>query len=149
MNYSAYPAAYFIVSACSKIVVSQTSRVGLIGVIMERPDTSKVEEQMRLTSTTIFWGDNKNNGTQHESLNEDAWGTFQRMIDDMYGTFIISIAEYRNLAPQTVANTQAGIHLGADSISAGLADEVSDPQSAISAIAARHKQSQQTTPIKL
>ena len=34
VNYSAYSAAYFIASACSKIVVSQTSGVGSIGVIM-------------------------------------------------------------------------------------------------------------------
>lgn len=40
VNYSAYSAAYFIASACSKIVVSQTSGVGSIGVIMEHLDTS-------------------------------------------------------------------------------------------------------------
>ena len=108
-----------------------------------------MEEQMGLTFTTIFRGDNKNNGTQHEPLSEDARGMFQRMIDDMYETFITSVAEYRNLAPQTVINTQAGIYFGADSISAGLADEVSDPQSAINAIAAKYKQPQQTTSIKL
>lgn len=149
VNYSAYSAAYFIASACSKIVVSQTSGVGSIGVIMEHLDTSRMEEQMGLTFTTIFRGDNKNNGTQHEPLSEDARGMFQRMIDDMYETFITSVAEYRNLAPQTVINTQAGIYFGADSISAGLADEVSDPQSAINAIAAKYKQPQRTTSIKL
>lgn len=116
---------------------------------MEHLDTSRMEEQMGLTFTTIFRGDNKNNGTQHEPLSEDARGMFQRMIDDMYETFITSVAEYRNLAPQTVINTQAGIYFGADSISAGLADEVSDPQSAINAIAAKYKRPQQTTSIKL
>ncbi|WP_201285192.1 S49 family peptidase, partial [Klebsiella pneumoniae] len=64
VNYSAYSAAYFIASACSKIIVSQTSGVGSIGVIMEHLDTSKMEEKMGLTFTTIYRGDNKNNGTQ-------------------------------------------------------------------------------------
>ncbi len=45
VNYSAYSAAYFIASACSKIIVSQTSGVGSIGVIMEHLDTSKMEEK--------------------------------------------------------------------------------------------------------
>ncbi|WP_407257898.1 S49 family peptidase [Klebsiella quasipneumoniae] len=44
VNYSAYSAAYFIASAC-KIIVSQTSGVGSIGVIMEHLDTSKMEEK--------------------------------------------------------------------------------------------------------
>lgn len=74
VNYSAYSAAYFIASACSKIIVSQTSGVGSIGVIMEHLDTSKMEEKMGLTFTTIYRGDNKNNGTQHEPLSEESLG---------------------------------------------------------------------------
>lgn len=150
VNYSAYSAAYFIASACSKIIVSQTSGVGSIGVIMEHLDTSKLEEKMGLTFTTIFRGNNKNNGTQHEPLSEEALGMFQGMIDEMYETFTGSVAEYRGLAQQAVIDTQAGLYFGPGAISAGLADEVSDPQSAINALAAKYKQPQQkTSSIKL
>ncbi|HBS0277167.1 TPA: S49 family peptidase, partial [Klebsiella pneumoniae] len=100
VNYSAYSAAYFIASACSKIIVSQTSGVGSIGVIMEHLDTSKMEEKMGLTFTTIYRGDNKNNGTQHEPLSEESLGMFQGMIDEMYETFTGSVAEYRGLNQQ-------------------------------------------------
>ncbi|MDB2168382.1 S49 family peptidase [Citrobacter farmeri] len=150
VNYSAYSAAYFIASACSKIIVSQTSGVGSIGVIMEHLDTSKLEEKMGLTFTTIFRGNNKNNGTQHEPLSEEALGMFQGMIDEMYETFTGSVAEYRGLVQQAVIDTQAGLYFGPGAISAGLADEVSDPQSAINALAAKYKQPQQkTSSIKL
>ncbi|WP_162882385.1 S49 family peptidase, partial [Serratia marcescens] len=102
VNYNAFSAAYFIASACSKIIVSQTSGVGSIGVIMEHLDTSKLEEKMGLTFTTVFRGDNKNNGTQHEPLSEEAKAMFQGMIDEMYETFTGSVAEYRGLDRQVV-----------------------------------------------
>ncbi|HFP9305160.1 S49 family peptidase [Raoultella planticola] len=148
VNYNAYSAAYFIASACSKIVVSQTSGVGSIGVIMEHLDTSKLEERMGLTFTTIFRGDNKNNGTQHEPLSEEALGMFQGMINEMYETFTGSVAGYRGLEQQAVIDTQAGLYFGPGAISAGLADEVSDPQSAINAIAAKYKAPQKTSSIQ-
>lgn len=149
VNYSAYSAAYFIASACSKIIVSQTSGVGSIGVIMEHLDTSKLEEKMGLTFTTIFRGDNKNNGTQHEPLSEEALGMFQGMIDEMYETFTGSVAEYRGLDQQAVIETQAGLYFGPGAVSAGLADEIADPQSAINAIAAKYKAPQKASSIKL
>lgn len=148
VNYSAYSAAYFIASACSKIVVSQTSGVGSIGVIMEHLDTSKLEERMGLTFTTMFRGDNKNNGSQHEPLSEEAQGMFQGMIDEMYETFTGSVAGYRGIEQQAVIDTQAGLYFGSGAVSAGLADEVSDPQSAINAIAAKYKTPQKTSSIQ-
>ena len=149
VNYSAYSAAYFIASACSKIIVSQTSGVGSIGGIMEHLDTSKMEEKMGLTFTTIYRGDNKNNGTQHEPLSEESLGMFQGMIDEMYETFTGSVAEYRGLNQQAVIDTQAGLYFGPGAVSAGLADEVSDPQAAINAIAAKYQQPRQKTSIQM
>nr|WP_267284445.1 hypothetical protein [Klebsiella pneumoniae] len=56
---------------------------------MEHLDTSKMEEKMGLTFTTIYRGDNKNNGTQHEPLSEESLGMFQghdrRNVRDVYG----------------------------------------------------------------
>ncbi|WP_205418091.1 S49 family peptidase, partial [Enterobacter cloacae] len=79
------------------------------------------------------------NGTQHEPLSEEAKAMFQGMIDEMYETFTGSVAEYRGLDRQVVVDTQAGLYFGPGAVSAGLADEISDPQSAINAIAAKYK----------
>ena len=144
VNFSAYSAAYFIASACSKVIVSQTSGVGSIGVIMEHMEASKWEENIGLKFTTIFRGDNKNNGSPHEPLSEQAQAMFQGMIDQMYEVFTSSVAEYRGMAQQAVIDTQAALYTGADAVAAGLADEVSDPQSAINAIAAKYRKPQQS-----
>ncbi|WP_341723225.1 S49 family peptidase [Citrobacter freundii] len=149
VNFNAFSAAYFIASACSKIVISQTSGVGSIGVIMEHLDTSKLEENVGVKFTALYRGDNKNNATPHAPLSESALAMIDKMLDDMYEIFTSSVAEYRGLKQQAVVDTQAGLYFGGDAISAGLADEISDPQSAINAIAAKYKQPQQTTSIKL
>ena len=107
-------------------------------------EASKWEENIGLKFTTIFRGDNKNNGSQHEPLSEQAQAMFQGMIDDMYETFTSSVAEYRGLNQQAVIDTQAAFYFGADAVSAGLADEVSDPQSAINSIAEKYRKPQQS-----
>lgn len=140
VNFSAYSAAYFIAAACSRIVLSQTSGVGSIGVIMEHMEASKMEEQVGLKFTTIYRGDNKNNGTPHAPLSEQAQTMFQGMIDQMYDVFTSSVAEYRGMSQQAVIDTQAALYNGEDAVTAGLADEVSDPQTAINSIAARYRQ---------
>lgn len=140
VNFSAYSAAYFIAAACGRIVLSQTSGVGSIGVIMEHMEASKMEEQVGLKFTTIYRGDNKNNGTPHAPLSEQAQTMFQGMIDQMYDVFTSSVAEYRGMPQQAVIDTQAALYNGEDAVTAGLADEVSDPQTAINSIAARYRQ---------
>lgn len=140
VNFSAYSAAYFIAAACSRIIVSQTSGVGSIGVIMEHMEASKMEENAGLKFTTIYRGDNKNNGTPHAPLSEQAQTMFQGMIDQMYEVFTSSVAEYRSMTQQAIIDTQAALYTGADAVAAGLADEVSDPQTAINGIAAKYRQ---------
>ncbi|MDZ3496245.1 S49 family peptidase, partial [Klebsiella pneumoniae] len=88
-------------------------------------------------------------GTQHEPLSEESLGMFQGMIDEMYETFTGSVAEYRGLKQQAVIDTQAGLYFGPGAVSAGLADEVSDPHAAINAIAAKYQQPRQKTSIQM
>lgn len=139
VNFSAFSAAYFIASACSRVVVSQTSGVGSIGVIMEHMESSKLEDEIGLKFTTIYRGDNKNNGSSHEPLSEQALSMYQGMIDNMYEIFTTSVAEYRGMDLQAIIDTQAGAYFGDVAVKIGLADEVSDPQSAINAIAAKRR----------
>ena len=149
VNFSAFSAAYFIASACSKIIVSETSGVGSIGVILEHMEASKWEESVGLKFTTFARGDNKNNGSPHEPLTELATSQIQAMIDGAYQTFTSSVAQYRGIDIDAVIGTQAALYFGQNAIAAGLADEMSDPQSAINAIAAKYKPSPQQSSIQL
>ncbi|MFW5407735.1 S49 family peptidase [Pectobacterium brasiliense] len=138
VNYNAFSAAYFIAAACSRVVVSQTSGVGSIGVIMELMEASKLEADIGLKFTTIYRGDFKNAGSQHTELTEPARAEFERLVDDAYAMFTTSVAQYRGIDVQAVIDTQARLFYGQDAVDIGLADELSDPQSAINAIAAKY-----------
>mgnify|MGYP004711287225 FL=1 len=98
---------------------------------------------MGLKFTTFSRGDNKNNGSPHEPLTELATSQIQAMIDGAYQTFTSSVAQYRGIDIDAVIGTQAALYFGQNAVAAGLADEMSDPQSAINAIAAKYKPSPQ------
>lgn len=138
VNFSAFSAAYFIASACSKIVVSQTSGVGSIGVIMEHLDASGWEEKNGIKFTSIYCGDNKDLFSPHAPLSDEDKAIIQAMVNDSYTLFTSSVAQYRGMAVQAVIDTQAALYFGNNAITAGLADEMCSPQEAINAIAGKY-----------
>ncbi|MCB5311914.1 S49 family peptidase [Yersinia intermedia] len=149
VNFNAYSAGYFIASACSRVVVSQTSGVGSIGVILEHMETSKMEEQIGLKFTTFYRGDFKNAGSPHEPLTDESITYLDQLIDDAYETFTSSVAQYRGIDVQRVIDTQARTFFGQAAVDAGLADELSDPQTAINNIAAKYSPKPVSSSIQL
>lgn len=149
VNFNAYSAGYFIASACSRVVVSQTSGVGSIGVILEHMETSKMEEQIGLKFTTFYRGDFKNAGSPHEPLTDESNTYLQQLIDDAYEMFTASVAQYRGIDVQRVIDTQARTFFGQAAVDAGLADELSDPQTAINNIAAKYSPKPVSSSIQL
>lgn len=149
VNFNAYSAGYFIASACSRVVVSQTSGVGSIGVILEHMETSKMEEQIGLKFTTFYRGDFKNAGSPHEPLTDESITYLDQLIDDAYETFTSSVAQYRGIDVQRVIDTQARTFFGQAAVDAGLADELSDPQTAINNIAAKYSPKAVSSSIQL
>lgn len=146
VNFAAYSACYFIAAACSKIVMSQTSGVGSIGVIMEHMEVSKWEEQVGLKFTTLYRGDHKNDGSPHEQITEQTLQVLDKRLDDAYDMFVDSVAQYRGMDRKKVIDTQAGLMSAQEAITLGFADEMQDPISAISTIAQPYLQAQQRQP---
>lgn len=140
VNYCAFSAAYFIASACSKIIISETSGVGSIGVILEHMEMSKFEENEGVKFTTLYRGDYKNAGSIHEPLSDHAMEFLNAQLDWMYKLFTESVAKYRGIDVQTVINTQARCYFGDEAITAGLADKLQTPQNAINLIASQYQQ---------
>lgn len=139
VNFSAFSAAYFIASACSRVIVSQTAGVGSIGVIMEHMDASEWEANVGVKFTTIYRGDKKNAGTPHESLSDESRAVYEKMVDIAYEMFTSSVSQYRSMDLQAVIDTQAGLYFGKDAVDSGLADEIAEsPQTAINNIAAQY-----------
>lgn len=135
INFSSFSSCYFLAAACSKIIVSQTSGVGSIGVIIEHMEVSKWEEEIGIKFTTLYRGDHKNDGSPHEPITDQTLVVLNKRLDDAYELFVSSVAEYRGIDKQRVIDTQAGLLNAKEAISLGFADEMMDPTSAISSIA--------------
>ncbi|OCG08865.1 serine peptidase [Gilliamella sp. wkB178] len=140
VNFYAFSAAYFIASACSNVIISETSGVGSIGVIIEHMETSKLEESVGLKFTTLYRGDFKNAGSSHEPLSDPALEFLNGQLDWTYKLFTESVAKYRGIDVQKVIDTQAKCYFGNDAINTGLADQIQNPQDAINTIAAKYHQ---------
>lgn len=131
VNYMAYSGGYLIGSACSELVVSQTSGVGSIGVIASHMDRSQMEANMGVKVTTVFAGAHKNDLNPHEPLSDQSLQVLQDLVQESYQLFVNAVAEYRGLSVEQVIATQAALYRGQAGIAAGLADRLQSPQDAV------------------
>ncbi|PHX45778.1 capsid protein, partial [Pseudomonas sp. NZIPFR-PS2] len=131
VNFMAYSGGYLLGSACSELVVSQTSGVGSIGVIASHMDRSKMEEGMGVKVTTVFAGAHKNDLSPHEPLSDQSLKYLNDVVQESYQLFVNAVAEYRGLSVQQVMATEAGLYRGQAGIAAGLADRMQSPQQAV------------------
>lgn len=131
VNFMAYSGGYLIGSACSELVVSQTSGVGSIGVIASHMDRSAMEEKAGVKVTTVYRGAHKNDLSPHEPLTDQSMQVLEAIVQESYELFVNAVAEYRGLSPKQVMATEAGLYRGKLAITAGLADRLQSPQDAV------------------
>lgn len=131
VNYMAYSGGYLIGSACSELVVSQTSGAGSIGVIASHMDRSQMEANMGVKVTTVYAGAHKNDLSPHEPLSDQSLKVLQDLVQESYQLFVNAVAEYRGLPVERVIATEAGLFRGKAAIAAGLADRLASPQDAV------------------
>lgn len=136
VNYGGYSAAYALSSAASQVVVSPSSGVGSIGVIARHVDMSKRNEASGMNVTTIYAGAHKNDLSPHEPLSDQSAEFLRQMVNASYDQFVGAVSRYRGLDEQAVRDTEAQVYFGNDGLTAGLADSVEAPQSAVNRIAA-------------
>lgn len=131
VNEMACSAAYAIASAAHVIYVTKTAMVGSIGVIATHLDVSEADKMEGLKYTHVIAGRKKADWSEHEPLSERGRAALQQQVSSMYQIFVTTVARNRDLEPEAVAGTEAGLFMGKSGVTAGLADEVI-PLSALS-----------------
>lgn len=131
VNFMAYSGGYLIGSACSELVVSQTSGVGSIGVIASHMDRSRQQESQGVKVTTVYAGAHKNDLSPNEPLTDQSMKFLQDLVQESYQLFVNAVADYRGLSVEAVRATEAGLYRGQQGINAGLADRLQSPQDAV------------------
>ncbi|MCM2569713.1 S49 family peptidase [Achromobacter xylosoxidans] len=127
---SAYSAGYAIASAADRIIVPRTGGVGSIGVIVMHVDLSKALTASGVAVTFITYGSHKADFRPELPLSEAALSSVQAEINTMGELFVGTVARNRNIAPESVRDTQAACFMGAAGVGLGLADAVMAPDAA-------------------
>jgi len=135
VNFNAYSGAYLLASACSEIIVSDTSGVGSVGVYQKRTDVTAWYEENGIKIDTFFRGARKVDFHQDMVMSEDERAAINKSMDTTYTKFVNAVAKYRELTTEQVIATEADTFEGQIAVDLGLADRVATPQDAINQIA--------------
>lgn len=128
-------AAYGLACACSEIVTAPTASVGSIGAIGALVDQTALDAAMGLRFAVIKSGAHKADGNPHEPISDSAIAESQAQIDKLAGLFCGLVEETRGVSAATVQGFEARVFIGADAVSAGLADAVGTLDQVLSALA--------------
>lgn len=128
-----YSAAYFLASACDRIVVTPSGGVGNVGCFSMHVDYSKMltDEGLTITFIEAPQDGEKTDGHPYKPLSARALASIQRDIDYHYGLFVSAVARNRDLSEDDVRATKAGCFLPPEAVENGLIDGVETPAEAV------------------
>lgn len=134
----AFSAGYALASQADRIILPRTGAVGSIGVVVMHADLSGQLSDAGVTVTLIHSGAHKVDGNPYEPLPDPVRARIQGEIDGLRSLFAATVGagRGRRLSAEAALATEAECYRGAEAVSTGLADEVSDPASAFAAFTA-------------
>lgn len=129
-------AAYLLASATGKRLITQTGRVGSIGVVVAHRNIEKRLEDEGIDITLIYSGAHKVDGNPYQRLPDDVRADIQTAVDSTREMFAGKVAEFTGMSKEAVMATEASVFEGNDAVVAGLADQVVNYADAVSVMAA-------------
>lgn len=114
-------AAYWLAAACSEIVLASTGMVGSIGVVMGYP-----RKDANPNARSVEFVSSQSPNKRPDVDEPEGRAEVQRLVDDLAEEFVSAVAEYRDVAPETVLADfgRGGILVGRKAVAAGMADRV-------------------------
>lgn len=131
-NAMAASAAYALASVADEIVVNDGGLVGSIGVVTVHFDQSKRLEQAGVKATIISTGPKKMVGHSALPLDEEGEKLLRSRAARLMAGFVDLIAQHRpQITAEQVNALEGDILIGADAVTAGLADRVGSFESVL------------------
>jgi len=123
-NEMAASAGCWLISACDRVMLTQTAEIGSIGVLMGHCDYSEALAAEGIKVTLIHAGAHKVDGNPYEPLPASVLAEFQGDLDELRNLFATSVATYRGIPTSQVLATEARMYRGHAAVAEGLADQV-------------------------
>lgn len=124
--------AYWIASACDRIVADTCSGVGSIGVISTHIEFSELMKKYGVSYESFKSGEYKDAGVPFRKITPKERRFIQDHIDAIHKRFVATVAENRGLDPKKIAGLADGkIFLGEEAKTIGLVDRIGGRAEAI------------------
>ena len=132
-NETAASAMYALGSQAQKLIVTDSSAVGSIGVLMAHTDVSKALADSGRVVTLVYSGAHKVDGNPYASLPDDVHQRMQAEIDKIRGRFAGVVAKGRGdrMSIAQALATEARMYTGQDAVDVGLADQIASFDEAV------------------
>lgn len=118
--------AYWLASQADQIYVTESSRLGAIGVYVEHEDVSAMLEKVGVKVTLIAYGEHKVDGNPYEPLSDAARAKIQEDVNRAGEKFTLAVARGRGVTKKVVLDTfgQGQCFDGETAVALGMADKV-------------------------
>ncbi|MDD5651437.1 MAG: signal peptide peptidase SppA [Candidatus Nanoarchaeia archaeon] len=124
--------AYWIASASDKIVASEMSVTGSIGVISSYVEFSQLMEKYGITYNDLKAGKYKDIGSPYKELTAEEKTILESVVNKIYDHFVKQVSINRNISEAKVRELATGmIYLGNDAKEFGLIDVIGDKNKAV------------------
>lgn len=130
-------AGYWIGTAFDKVVISDASMVGSIGVILGIEDRSVADERRGVK--TVEFVSSKAPGKRPDYDTDEGKALIQRRVDEIEAVFIAAVAKHRGVDEATVIKDfgAGGVEIGANAVKLKMADEVGSFESVFASLTQR------------
>lgn len=119
-------AAYWLAAQMDQVFVTESSRVGSVGVYAEHEEISGMLEKIGVKITLIAYGEHKVDGNPYEPLSDVAHAKIQEDVNKAGVKFDTAVARGRGVTKKVVTDTFGGGQMfdGETAISLRMADKV-------------------------
>ncbi len=131
-----------IASAADRRLITQSARMGSVGVVMAHSSYAGHLKEKGIEVTLIHSGSHKVAGNPYESLSEDVLAKFQKNSDELRDEFATLVADNIGLSKEAVLGTEAAVYRGQEAIDIGFADQLVNGNEAIAIFAEYLKENQ-------
>ena len=124
--------AYYIASACNRIIASPGSLTGSIGVIMELAEFEDLLKKIGVQSEVMKSGALKDAGSPFRAMTSEEKAYLQSVLDEMHSQFIQDVAKGRQLEVAAIEPLADGrVFTGSSAIGNHLVDALGDYEDAV------------------
>ncbi|MBN1439340.1 MAG: signal peptide peptidase SppA [Anaerolineales bacterium] len=132
MGETAASGGYYVSMAAEHLIANPATLTGSIGVISSFPEASELLKNLGVTVSVIKSGEVKDLGSLYRPMTEAEKAEWQKIVNEIYESFVRIVAEGRNMPLEKVRDLADGsVYTGTQALELGLIDALGYQEDAV------------------